>query len=80
MHAIAHAPEFAFGYHHRKLSRVLVLSQFVLWIGQGPRLYIDGRIDKAGCDWGARFRYSLGNHVDRSAAHPLNQLLPRQPS
>lgn len=43
-HPIANALEFAFGCHHRKLSRVFT---------------IDGRSYKVCCDCGARFRYSL---------------------
>jgi hypothetical protein len=41
---IASALEFAFGCHHRKLSRVFT---------------IDGRSYKVCCDCAARFRYSL---------------------
>lgn len=41
---IANALEFAFGCHHRKLSRVFT---------------IEGRSYKVCCDCGARFRYSL---------------------
>jgi len=43
-HPIANALEFAFGCHHRKLSRVFT---------------IDARSYKVCCDCGARFRYSL---------------------
>lgn len=43
-HPIANALEFAFGCHHRKLSRVFTL---------------DGRSYKVCCDCGARFSYSL---------------------
>ena len=43
-HPLANALEFAFGCHHRKLSRVFT---------------IEGHSYKVCCDCGARFNYSL---------------------
>lgn len=43
-HPLANVLEFAFGCHHRKLSRVFTL---------------EGHTYKVCCDCGARFRYSL---------------------